>query len=79
MNHRKKDHQNTVKLCNSYQLGICIFNDESCWFKHEISDDDKIRGHDDGMDIPEKDDNHRQEQVFQKVSENLEPPNRKKH
>jgi hypothetical protein len=69
MLHRKKEHKETVKSCSQFQTSSCRFKEESCWFKHELEDTDSHR-----KNVPENDEEKNHEQVFQKVSENLEPP-----
>ena len=70
MSHRKKKHVNLVRLCNQFQMNACRFQDEACWFKHtseEENNDDKSK--------PKADDDEvMSNPVFQKVSEDLDPP-----
>ena len=40
MKHRKKEHLKTVKDCSKFANRICIRNEESCWFKHEVKEPD---------------------------------------
>ena len=71
MAHRKMHHQSTVKMCSQFLNGTCRFKEQSCWFIHEGED---------GNDTAEKnerknkDETEKPEQVFRKVSEDLEPP-----
>ena len=66
MMHRKIEHPKTVKPCNNYIDSKCTFGAETCWFKHE--------------DKEKKEENARVSEseatrsVFQKVSNDLEPP-----
>ena len=71
MIHRKTNHTNIVKVCNQYLNGQCRFRDESCWFSHEPINVHKSNNYD---DIRKENGNINQEQVFQRVSEDLEPP-----
>ena len=71
MKHRKIKHKAMVTPCSRFNLGTCRFKEESCWFLHEVSIAEE-RVENDGT--AEKKDNDKDEQVFQKVSENLEPP-----
>ena len=70
MLHRKSEHRNTVKFCSQFQLGNCRFKDEACWFKHDQENEDTAE------EAPEDEEKQKpkQKQVFQKVSEDLEPP-----
>ena len=39
MKHRKESHSERVQKCRYYQEGVCIFDDNSCWYRHEKVDD----------------------------------------
>ena len=70
MNHRKKEHFNTVKECMKFKEGKCGFLEAFCWFKHsgdviEEAREDKIK------------ETNEYESVFQKDQEKLKPPLRK--
>ena len=69
MVHRKKEHGSIIKPCNLYQDNSCRFTNESCWFRHNLENDDN--------NIQEEDVDDEQmetDSVFQKVWENLKPP-----
>ena len=36
MNHRKKMHEQSVRMCKFFAQGKCIFEDETCWYSHQI-------------------------------------------
>ena len=38
MYHLKKSHERNVPFCKYYQIGICNFSDEQCWFIHKKDD-----------------------------------------
>ena len=71
MSHRKKDHLSLVRECVQFQTGNCRFEEESCWFQHVNKNDKKapVNGENRSERRGEPD-----EQVFQKVPVNLEPP-----
>ena len=37
MTHKKMKHIENVSLCWHFSNGECLFGEETCWFKHEIS------------------------------------------
>ena len=34
LNHKKRNHENSVKKCKNMNNGSCKYGDERCWFKH---------------------------------------------
>ena len=81
MMHRKNDHPELIRPCNMFRLNCCIFQAESCWYKHVK--ESKGKSDDNSEDKNEnkttsKDDKEEEEtvspSVFQKVSENQDPP-----
>ena len=70
MNHRKKEHYQAVQHCNQFRQNNCRFKDTACWFKHEIETESNDDANSSDKDMNEEVSNL----VFQKVSENLEPP-----
>ena len=71
MKHRKIEHLNLVRPCNQFRQNCCRFKSESCWFKHDLEYETESNGKSaSNVDSSEKGN----ESVFQKVSENLEPP-----
>ena len=69
MSHRKKDHNKFVKMCTQFSQNSCRFKENDCWYKHESEDEN----YEDETNpkCTEKED---KEKVFQKVSEDLDPP-----
>ena len=61
MIHRKIEHPNVVKDCQDFDKKQCRFQNDFCWFKHTVKEND---------DQIESEVN----QVFQEASENLKPP-----
>ena len=58
MAHKKTKHGETVLACQNFLLGKCSRSEESCWFKH----------------VPNQDNTHSSNQVFQKVPQSPFPP-----
>ena len=69
MKHRKLAHRMTVSKCAKFLQNKCPFMSTFCWFLHENSEEmeEEFIDEDKKEEVPE-------ESVFQKVSENLEPP-----
>ena len=67
MVHKKNSHNDSTRLCNLFIDGKCMYNDDSCWYKHESNMDDK-------SEEEERADEDPAQSVFQKVRENLQPP-----
>ena len=70
MMHRKKEHSKFVKTCNQFNQNGCRFQNNDCWYKHaagnEKDDEDETNSKSNGKDELET--------VFQRVSEDLDPP-----
>ena len=73
MKHRKKNHSNIVRDCIKYAINSCSFQEDFCWFRHSDNDDNN-RSEDKNDDDDKNKSEEQSEQVFRKVSENLEPP-----
>ena len=41
LKHRKKNHTQSVPICNKFKNGECTFGTEKCWFIHESDDKDR--------------------------------------
>ena len=41
MVHRKEDHFNQINSCRNYASNQCRFSDRSCWYKHEMQNNNK--------------------------------------
>ena len=41
MIHRKRNHPKTVKNCTKFENKNCIYNEDTCWFKHETEEAEK--------------------------------------
>ena len=67
MIHRKSEHKNFVKSCSQFNLGNCMFRDETCWFAHDVEAVDETNDN-------VEDETDKSEQVFQKVKEKTKPP-----
>ena len=66
MEHRKKYHAKLVKLCMNFMRGKCQFQNECCWFIHNITQDKN----DDSKAVEEME----TDSVFQKEKEKMKPP-----
>lgn len=75
MNHRKTDHKSIIKYCSRFKDGNCRFKSEACWFQHEERND---HSRTESNQTQEKETNKDSEQVFQKASKNLKPPEMEK-
>ena len=73
MSHRKKDHNKFVKMCTQFSQHSCRFKETDCWYKHESENENEEDEDEDetSRKCTEKED---MEKVFQKVSEDLDPP-----
>ena len=69
MKHRKAAHRMAVRKCTKFLQNRCPFMSTFCWFLHENDEEMEEESIDD-----EKKEVGSEESVFQKVSENLEPP-----
>ena len=69
MRHRKIEHKEMVRTCSQFLQNMCRFKNDSCWFKHE-----KETKKDNDIDSQNEDMDENIEEVFQKVSEDLDPP-----
>ena len=65
MVHKKNKHIESIRYCNLFLDNKCVFKEESCWFKHTDNSKNPSGG---------KENYEKEEQVFQKVQVNLEPP-----
>ena len=70
MVHKKQKHKSTVRFCNDYLDDNCRFHDCYCWFRHEKAHEDNL--HEEARE--EEADDTSEEQVFQEVLEDLDPP-----
>ena len=39
MHHRKKEHQESIQLCERANNGMCHFGSTKCWYKHDEEND----------------------------------------
>ena len=66
MSHRKMNHSNMIPECTQFLKGICIFQNQFCWYNHKNSE------------ILDQDSNERKgtesSSVFQEDLKNLKPP-----
>ena len=76
MIHRKSKHSNFVRMCTQYVNGNCKYEEGSCWFQHSDNKKKISKAHPEEKN--ETNDEKESEQVFLKVSDNLEPPIEKK-
>ena len=73
MIHRKNMHKDLVRSCNSYLQNNCKFQNNSCWFLHDLE----------AMDVDDLENKRKvnseteQQSGFQKASGKLKPPLRK--
>ena len=72
MSHRKINHGQLVKHCSQFQQNNCRFRSQACWFKHD-EENDKER-EDDDITMNDVRNERQSQPVFQKVSDNLDPP-----
>ena len=82
MQHRKKEHSHTVKVCEKFKEGRCRFVETFCWFKHYITGgvnniDDE--GTETEENIKEKEEKEEEDSVFQKDQKKLKPPLKKQN
>ena len=59
MIHRKEKHIEIVRKCYKFEQNSCRFQDDHCWFKHEVT---------------KETDQQKHNSVFQNISGNLKPP-----
>ena len=57
--------------CRQFALNMCRFRKESCWYKHELENETNMEEENDSTRNKAAKET---ESVFQKVSDNLEPP-----
>ena len=77
MKHRKREHRSKVRKCTNFTQNQCPFVSESCWFLHEedVNTGIELESKEDEKEVQNDDvDKSTFEPVFQKVTENLEPP-----
>ena len=43
MEHRKKQHPHTIKLCRYFLQGSCAFEAETCWYSHKINNENRMK------------------------------------
>ena len=43
MEHRKKQHPHTIKLCRYFLQGSCAFEADTCWYSHKINNENKTK------------------------------------
>ena len=67
MRHRKKDHTQLVKTCNNFSQNNCRFQNDDCWYIHNSENVAEPMP-------PKCNDGGNVKTVFQKVSEDLDPP-----
>ena len=82
MQHRKKEHSHTVKVCEKFKEGRCRFVETFCWFKHYITggvDDIDDEGTETEENIKEKEEKEEEDSVFQKDQKKLKPPLKKQN
>ena len=39
MIHRKREHVSLIRKCFAFESDQCSFNEKSCWYNHELSED----------------------------------------
>ena len=73
MLHRKIDHSNHVRTCQSFLENNCRFQNNTCWFSHpeEQMETDEF---DEKDDQENKEDGEESISVFQKVNRKEKPP-----
>ena len=75
MSHRKKEHKMIIKNCNEFLRNNCRFQNEMCWYKHEV-----VNKESDMENNAEKETNDKSkngdngDSVFQQASKKKEPP-----
>ena len=69
MTHRKREHNNSLGNCNQFAQNNCRFQESECWYKHEENENNFTE---EGTENDVKKDDAKS--VFQKASQNLEPP-----
>ena len=80
MKHRKREHVNIVKECDKYREGKCGFENEFCWFLHNMKTakndrKDEKNVIDNEMDIDsESEQSKATESVFHKAQKKAKPP-----
>ena len=62
MKHKKMRHSDTVLPCERFLQGMCIRNEDTCWFKHSPTE------------ITQKVPTVSENQVFQHAPQNTAPP-----
>ena len=70
MKHRKKEHSQVIMPCKQFQIKKCRFQDERCWFKHEVEN----VHNDDAPKSMDEENPMETESVFQQVTKDQEPP-----
>ena len=69
MLHKKVNHQAIVRRCSFYQNGACRFREESCWYRHKETVEEKEET--ENIDINEE---TPENSFFYKAKENMKPP-----
>ena len=76
MIHRKKEHIDTVRECENFKEGRCVFMEDFCWFKHSrniMNDNISFEK------LSKNTDFEPNESVFHRAQERLKPPLRKEN
>ena len=66
MSHRKLNHSNIIPECTKFLKGICIFQNEFCWYNHTNSEEFK--------QCSNERDETESSSVFQEDLKNPKPP-----
>ena len=76
MIHRKKEHIDTVRECENFKEGRCVFMEDFCWFKHSrniMNDNISFEALSKNAEFEPN------ESVFHRAQERLKPPLRKEN
>ena len=68
MNHKKKEHIESVPVCRDFQKGRCDFPSNRCWYKH-VSQEEHVRGLEDPQEKEAS-----EPQGFWNLPETTKPP-----
>ena len=77
MIHRKRIHKSMVRKCTDYIKYQCRFQEKFCWFVHE-NEEMEIENSIENDQNSKETEHNETNSVFQKVKEDLKPPERKK-
>ena len=75
MSHRKKEHKMIIKNRNEFLRNNCRFQNELCWYKHEVVNKESDMESNAGKESNDKNKNgDNGDSVFQQASKKKEPP-----